>query len=99
MILETYTKQPAEYKDYDVDYSAWLSNPADTLFDIEVTVECVSTPGDTELTINHVDMTQQVAKLWVRGGTGGEKYKVTINATTTGGRIDQSELTFKIKED
>lgn len=98
MILETYTKQPAEYKDYDIDYSEWLANPADTLFDITTTVECVSTPGDAALIVQQIDMTLTVAKLWVYGGTDGQKYKITVNATTTGGRIDQSELIFKIKD-
>jgi hypothetical protein len=98
MILETYTKQPSEYKDYDIDYSVWLADPVDTLFDITTTVECVTTTGDTALAVQHVDMTQQTVKLWVAGGTNAEKYKITINATTTGGRIDQSELIFKVKE-
>lgn len=98
MILETYTKQPSEYKDYDIDYSVWLSDPVDTLFDVTTSVECVSTPGDTALTVGRVDMTQQTVKLWVAGGTDGEKYKITINATTSGSRIDQSELIFKVKE-
>ncbi len=98
MILETYTKQPAEYKDYDVNYTDWLADPADTLFDITATVECLSTPTNTSLTVHHVDMTTTTCKLWVAGGTTGEKYKITLNATTVGGRIDQSELVFKVKD-
>lgn len=98
MILETYTKQPSEYKDYDIDYTVWLADPVDTLFDVTTSVECVSTPADTALTVQRVDMTQQTVKLWVAGGTDSEKYKITVNATTSGGRIDQSELVFKIKE-
>lgn len=98
MILETYIKQPAEFKDYDVQYAEWLANPVDTLFDIATTIECLTTPGDNSLTITSADMTQTTVKLWVSGGTANEKYKITINATTTGGRIDQSELIFKIKD-
>ena len=98
MILETYTKQPAEFKDYDIDYSPWLADPVDTLYDIAVTVECVSTPGDTSLSVTRIVMTAKTVKLWVAGGTNAEKYKITINATTSGNRLDQSELIFKIKE-
>lgn len=98
MILETYTKQPSEFKDYDIDYSVWLSDPVDTLFDVTTSVECVSTPGNTSLTVQRVDMTQQTVKLWVAGGASGEKYKITVRATTTGGRIDESELVFKVKD-
>lgn len=98
MILETYIKQPAEYKDYDVNYADWLADPIDTLFDVVTTVECLSTPGNTSLSVDHVDMTTTTCKLWVAGGIAGEKYKITLNATTVGGRIDQSELVFKVKD-
>ena len=98
MILETYEKQPAEFKDYDVTYGEWLANPADTLFDVVATVECLSSPGNNSLVIDHVDMTTTSCKLWVGGGTANEKYKITLNATTVGGRIDQSELIFKVKD-
>lgn len=98
MILETYTKQPAEFKDYDVNYSEWLANPVDTLFDVVATAECLSTPGNVSLVIDHVDMTTHGCKLWIGGGTANEKYKITLNATTVGGRVDQSELIFKVKD-
>lgn len=98
MILETYIKQPAEYKDYDVNYAEWLADPVDTLYDVTAAVECVSTPGNTELLVDRIDMTTTTCKLWIGGGTANEKYKITLNATTVGGRIDQSELVFKIKD-
>lgn len=98
MILETYIKQPAEYKDYDVNYADWLASPVDTLYDVATIVECVSAPGDTTLVVDRVDMTATSCKLWISGGTANEKYKITLNATTTGGRLDQSELIFKIKD-
>lgn len=98
MILETYEKQPAEIKDYDIDYSEWLASPADTISDATATVVCLSTDGDTALAINGVDITTKTVKLWISGGTSGEKYKITINVMTNGGRLDQSELIFKIKD-
>ncbi len=98
MILETYIKQPAEYKDYDINYAEWLSNPVDTLFDITANVECLTTPGDSSLVVDHVDTTSTTCKLWVAGGTVNEKYKITLTATTVGGRIDESELVFKVKD-
>ena len=36
MILATYEKQPAEYKDYDIDYSQWLM-PADDVISFVTT--------------------------------------------------------------
>lgn len=98
MILETYIKQPAEYKDYDVNYAEWLADPVDTLFDIATTVECLTTPADASLAVHHADITTTTCKLWISGGTVNEKYKVTLTATTVGGRIDESELIFKVKD-
>jgi len=37
-------------------------------------------------------------KFWVSGGTPGKKYKLTSLVTTVGGRTDESELIFTIKE-
>lgn len=99
MILEKYTKQPAERKDYDVDYTPWfLSDPADSLDDVAVSVDCLTDPVDAALVVDSVQITDRVAKLWVRGGTDRHKYKLTLLATTTVGRIDESELTFTIKD-
>lgn len=95
MILERYEKQPAELKDYDINYSEWLSPVSDTLTNVVATI----TSDDEEtptLTCNAVFTSPTTAKFWVAGGTDGVKYKLTATATTLGGRIDQSELVFKV---
>lgn len=96
-ILNTFEKQPSERKDYDVTYAEWLAPEADTLDDIETSVECL-TSDDASLVVDTVDMTTTTAKLWMTGGADGNKYKVTIKATTVGGRLDESELVFKVKD-
>lgn len=98
MILATYEKQPAEVKDYDVDYLPWLSPMGDTIDNITATVACITDPTDTSLVIDSVANTVSLAKLWISGGTDKRKYKVTITVTTVGGRTDQSELIFKVKD-
>ena len=98
MILERYEKQPAEVKDYDIDYSPWLATVADTLQSETHTVVCLSDPLDEALICNAVFITATKAKCWMAGGTPGMKYKLTVTVTTAGGRIDQSELIFKIKD-
>jgi hypothetical protein len=98
MILERFTKQPAEIKDYDVDYAEWLAPMVDTLTDVEAEVECTTSPGDTALVINSVTVGTTSAKLWIAGGTAEQKYKITLQATTLGGRLDESELIFTIKD-
>lgn len=97
MILSQYEKQPAEVKDYDIRYDEWLSPPSDTLYDATTAVVCL-TSDDATLVVDSVDITATVAKLWVSGGTAGERYKLTVRVTTAGGRIDESELVFKVKD-
>lgn len=98
MILATFEKQPAEYKDYDIDYSPWLLSMDDELDDVEVRVDPLTDPTDTTLECDNFAFTSVTGKFWVRGGTAGNRYKLTVLATTLGGRIDESELVFRIKE-
>lgn len=98
MILATYTKQPAEVKDYDIDYSEWLADMNDTLLSAISEVVCTTNPADIDLVVSSLTTATPRIKLWMSGGTSGAKYKVTVRATTTGGRVDESELVFKIKD-
>jgi hypothetical protein len=98
MILEKFVKQPAEVKDFDINYSEWLLPIGDTLQGVTATVACVSTPTNTSLVVNSTSNTTSSVKFWVSGGTAGERYKLTARATTVGGRLDESELLFVIKE-
>ena len=98
MILATYTKQPSEVKDYDVDYLPWLAPPGDTLDNVETTVLCLTDATDTTLAVDRTAITSSLVKLWITGGTANMKYKVTIKVSTPAGRVDESELIFKIKD-
>lgn len=98
MILSTYTKQPAEVKDYDIDYAPWLLPLGDTLDDVTPTVECLTDPSDTSLVCREVLHTTVYAKFWIAGGTVGNRYKLTALASTVGGRVDENELIFVVKE-
>ena len=107
-VLATYRKQPWEVKDYDIDFSDWLSGvvPADTLATVETLVTCLSTPPDSTLVVDSVTLSPAVAstriKLMISGGTADKDYKVTVRATTTGVdgfvRRDESELKFVVKD-
>lgn len=101
MILETFIKQPREEKDYDIDYSPWLLPMGDTLDEVvPVSVECLTDPTDAALECgpDDVRITETLAKFWVRGGTHGQRYKLTALATTVGGRKDESELIFVVRD-
>jgi hypothetical protein len=98
MILEKYEKQPAEVKDYDIDYSEWLAPMGDALQDVTTAITCVTDPTDTALVCNAVFTSPTQAKFWMAGGTDGQRYKLTAQATTQGGRLDESELIFTVKD-
>lgn len=98
MILKTFQKQPSEVKDYDIDFSPWLTPMNDTLDFIGSKVECLDDPSNTTLEIDSLSITTSKAKLWMSGGTSGLEYKVTLLVSTVGGRHDESELIFVLED-
>jgi hypothetical protein len=97
MILAKYEKQPAEVKDYDIDYADWLIPVEDTIDTITTSVTS-ETEAVPTLEVDFTQNTITLAKLWVSGGTVDTQYKITVLLTTTDGRIDESELVFSIKD-
>ncbi len=97
MILAKYEKQPAEVKDYDIDYSEWLGPPTDTVSSLVTVVTC-ATEVVPALVVQTFETAATTVKLWIAGGTDGARYKVTVRMTTAGGRIDESELIFTVKD-
>ena len=103
MIIVKHTKQPIEVKDYVIDFSQWLTATGDVLDNCEVTILCTSRtddPMETTLAVKQVLLNTLLGhvSVWLEKGTDGEKYKVTATVATTGGRVDQSEFTIKVKE-
>lgn len=91
MNLGTFTKQPVEVKDYDLDYSEWLV-AADTVEAAEVTVEPAG------LTVGYVFTQDKKIKVWLSAGTNGTVYKLTVTMTTADGRVKQDEFKVKVKD-
>lgn len=91
MNLGTFTKQPVEVKDYDLDYSEWLV-AADTVEAAEVTVEPAG------LTVGSVFTQDKKIKVWLSAGTNGTVYKLTVTMTTADGRVKQDEFKVKVKD-
>lgn len=91
MKLGTFSKQPVEIKDYDIDYTKWM--PAgDAIQSVTAAI------APTGLTMGSVLVNGLVVKIWLSGGTNGSTYKITVNVTTTGGRLQQDEFFIKVKE-
>jgi uncharacterized protein with NRDE domain len=77
MSVERFTKQPAETLDYDFSFTEWLaSKPGRSIVSHTVTAD----PG---ITITH-ERNAAVVKVYVAGGTSGQRYKVTVRVTTDG---------------
>lgn len=91
MNLGTFTKQPVEVKDYDLDYSEWLV-AADTVEAAEVTVEPAG------LTVGSVFTHDTKVKVWLSAGSDGAVYKLTVTMTTADGRVKQDEFKVKVKD-
>ena len=90
-ILETFTKQPSDVQDYDIDFSEYL----DALTDTAALAVVEAEPGIT--VVNHLILAK-VVKVWLSGGTSGGRYKVTIRLTTTGGRTKEVEIRVLVRE-
>lgn len=89
--LGSFKKQPVEKLDYDIDYSAWLTDNDG----LNSAVATVDPPG---LQLPSPTVSSPRLKLWASGGTSGTTYKVSITATTDDGRIKQDELSIKVKD-
>lgn len=92
MILATYTKQPAEVLDYDIDFSPWLSDP-DFITSIAVTADA----GITN-TASTIFNSGKSVKVWLSGGVTATTYKIQVRATTSAGRVKEAEFRIKVKE-
>lgn len=91
MNLGSFTKQPVEVVDYDLDYTDWLT-AGDNVASAVVTVDI------NTLTIDMVLINDPRVKIWVSGGTDKITYKLTVTTTTDEGRVKQDEFRIKIKD-
>ena len=94
MSLATFTKQPADIQDYDINFNDWLTGMGDTGASVAVTCDAgITQPYAATLTGGYV-------KVWASGGTSGTAYKYTVTLTTANSppRVVQVEITVKVKE-
>lgn len=91
-ILGTFTKQPSEVLDYDVDFTDWL--PTDDI------VETAAVTADAGLTVDSHEVISAgtAVKVWLSGGTAGTTYKVQVTANSNAGRVKEAEFKIRVKE-
>lgn len=92
MIIGMAQKQPAEYLDYDVDFTDWMPD-GDKIIGATVTVS-----PDGELTANNIMINTPIVKFWLAGGVSGASYKLTIAINTQNGRIKEDELKIRVRD-
>lgn len=89
----TILKDPNAHLDYTIRLTKWLASntPVDT-------IASVAPAGVVGVTLEGVTFVGPYVVLWVSGGTVGSPASVTVRITTTGGRIDDRTIYFRIKE-
>ena len=92
MIIGMAQKQPAEYLDYDVDFTEWMPD------DDKIVAATVTVSPEGELTANQIMIMTPIVKFWLAGGVTGSSYKLTIKITTENGRIKEDELKIRVRE-
>lgn len=72
--MKIFRKQPNDDLDYDIDMSDWLEAGDSIVSGV------VTTPAGIETT--GTDISGNIFKVWIRGGTDGETYKFSVLITT-----------------
>lgn len=95
-LLGTFTKQPGEVLDFDIDYSNVLAGRSDV---IASQTTSVSPAGVTVVGTTRSD-DNTLIKVTISGGTSSNSYKITVTATSTSSPalIYEDEVTVLVEE-
>ena len=103
--IETFEKQPAEIRDYDVDMAGYFAViPGDDIQSVDLSVTGSGASPELVLGPDALPAYQLVGdpptrfKIWIGGGVSGSSYQVTARVTTEGGRVEEIDMKFKVKE-
>ncbi|SNY95572.1 phage fiber-tail adaptor protein [Halomonas sp. hl-4] len=95
-ILGTFTMQPADEWDYDIDYSDWLPE-SDGLSESTPPEVVISPEGLTAESITR-DYDNKRVKIWLLGGEDGQRYKVEVTTRSREGRVRQDEFYIIVRD-
>lgn len=90
MGFETVTKDPDATLDYGFDWTNWMQTSE--------TISTVAWTVATGLTKGSEDTGDYIAKVWLSGGTAGQRYTVACKITTNQSRIDERTMTIIVEE-
>lgn len=93
--MDTFTKQTRDQLDYDVDFSIWIPE-GDIITTAEATLDI---EGDLQIDATQIDPELgQIIKVWLSGGIDGKTYKITVAASTSQGRVKETEFRLRVKD-
>jgi hypothetical protein len=90
--MESYTKQPTERLDYDIDFTAWLPNG-------DAIISTATSSAPAGLTIYVTDATTIIPKVWVAAGLDKKSYIVSVTVETNQGRTKEVNFKVKVKDE
>lgn len=102
-ILDTFFMQPGETLDYDINYTA-NDLPADDTLN-SATASWVNLDDAADVTSLNMGLClyfntpKKFSKTWLAGPDNGKRYKITVVATTVGGRTFEDEFVVRGRED
>lgn len=94
-VLGSFVMQPADEWDFDVRYDKWLP-ASDTVSDQVMPTVAVTPAGLVVDTITR-DFDNKKIKMWLSGGTDGERYKVEVTTRSKEGRVRQDEFYVTVR--
>lgn len=101
MALTWPNKDPEEYLDYPVDFSAWIVSPAAIDSGAAVIESKVGDDTAAPLVIELVQFGANIVNVWLSGGVAGVSYVFKVTATddnvTPSDRIGVRRVKLKIK--
>lgn len=93
--METFTKQPSDVLDYDVDLRQWLAETGDGIQQVHVEID----PDDSDgLQLQSKAVYDEYMKLWLEGGKDRATYDISVTVDTSAGRIKQIDFRMRVRE-
>ena len=89
MAFDTITKDPNATLDYGFDWTDWMQT-SETISSVTWAIATGITKG-SEVTGSYV------AKVWLSGGTAGQRYTVACKITTNQSRIDERTMVIVVE--
>jgi len=89
VIRAAFVKDPNATVDYELDWSEWLDSDA-------VSTSTWSAPA--ALTLTGSNVTDNVTRIFVAGGSVGTDYLITNRITSSGGRIEDRSILIQVRE-